>query len=93
MIDNRCAATAPRAGGVSRSLRRPPEAQLSMSRPGMSPAKFIPIGQVSLDVQVLRYSLTVGRIVLAPEFQRVHVEILPVEIDALLADEADQHGQ
>jgi hypothetical protein len=55
---------------------------------GMSPAQFIPKSQVSLDVPVLGESLAVGRIIGAPELERVHIEILAVEIDSLLADKA-----
>ena len=54
----------------------------------MSPAKFIPVGQVVLNVLVLGHSLSVGRIIVSPERERVHVEVLAIETDVLLAEHA-----
>ena len=53
----------------------------------MAAAQFIPIGQIAADVLVLGDPLTVLCIVGPPGAERVDVEILPVQIDALLGDE------
>ena len=53
----------------------------------------VPIGQIALDVQVLGHALAVGRVVAPPEVERVHVEILAVEVDALLASACGPRGR
>ena len=51
-------------------------------------AQFVPVAEVSLDVKVLGDPLPVGPVVCTPIRQRIDVEILAVEIDALRLDEA-----
>ena len=55
---------------------------------GLPLAKRVPVSQVALHVEVLGDALAVGRIVLAPERERIHVEVLAIEIDALFAEHA-----
>src|SRR5271165_4542735 len=56
----------------------------------MSPAKFIPVGQVVLNVLVFGHPLPVGWIIVSPERERGHVEVLAIETDVLLAEHAIQ---
>ena len=53
----------------------------------MAATQFIPIGQVAGDMVVLCDALAVLGVVLLPEAQRVDVEVLAVQVDALLGDE------
>jgi len=50
---------------------------------GPAPQEFVPEGKITRDVPDLGDALTVGGVRVAPMGQRIHVEILPVEIDAL----------
>ena len=53
----------------------------------MMPEQFVPIGEVAGDVLDLGDALAVRGVVGAPEAERVHVEVLAVEVDALLVDQ------
>ena len=50
----------------------------------MPSPQFVPVGQVATHVLVLGDALTVFGIGRVPESQRVHVEVLAIEVDALL---------
>src|SRR5260370_26474572 len=50
---------------------------------GMALAESVPVCQITLDVEILRHSHTIRRLSSSPESKRIHVSILPVEIDAL----------
>ena len=57
-------------------------------------AKLVPVGQITGDVLDLRDPLAVRRVGRAPKSQRVHVEVLAVDIDAFLGQElVDVLGQ
>jgi hypothetical protein len=51
----------------------------------MSATQFIPVSQITLNVEVLRHPLPVGRIRRSPEAEGINVEILTIEIDALVS--------
>ena len=53
----------------------------------MPPPQLVPVGQVAADVLVLRDALAVFGVGRAPEAQRVDVEVLAIEVDALLGQE------
>ncbi len=53
-----------------------------------APAQLAPEAQVAFDIADLGDTLPVRRVVLPPAVQRIDVEILPVEIDALFAQDA-----
>ncbi len=60
----------------------------------MPAEQLVPIGQVAGDVVNLGDALTIGCIVLPPEVERIHVEVLAVKIDTLSSDQlADVVGQ
>ncbi len=62
--------------------------------PGMAAAQLVPVRQVAADVVVLGDPLAVLGVVLPPQVQRVDVEVLAVEVDALRGDElVDVVGQ
>ena len=69
-------------------MRRPPESGDCDDQVRVPLTQGVPIGEVVLHVQVLGQALAVGRVVLPPERQRVHVEVLAVEADALFAQHA-----
>ena len=50
----------------------------------MPPPQFVPISQVAGDVADFRNTLAVGRVVRAPDVQRIEVEILPIQVNSLL---------
>ena len=71
---------------VSRSMRRPPLAQLSIQQAGVPGQQLVPHRVVALDVADLGDPLAVGRIVAAPEAERVDVEVVAVDVHAELVD-------
>lgn len=52
----------------------------------MTPAQFIPVGEITRDVFDLGDALPIRCVLAAPMTERVHVEILAIEIDALLGE-------
>ena len=54
---------------VSRSMRRPPLAQLSMQQSGVPGDHLVPHGIMPFDIADLGHALAVGRIVLPPKRQ------------------------
>jgi hypothetical protein len=55
---------------------------------GVPPPQFVPVRKVAGDVLILGDALAVGRVVGAPVAQGVRVEVLAIEVDALLGDQA-----
>jgi len=53
----------------------------------MPTQQFIPVGQIPRDMLVLCNALAVVRVVAPPVGQRVYIEILSIEIDALARDQ------
>ena len=51
------------------------------------PSQFVPIGKIAGHVLNFRDSLAIFRIVRTPQRQRLKIEILPIGVDALLADD------
>ena len=54
----------------------------------MPSPQFVPIGEMSLDVEIFCNSLPIWRVVAPPVPERIDVEIFAVQINALLRDEA-----
>ena len=52
----------------------------------MTPAQFVPESEVTLDVQVFGHAPAVGGFVGPPIQNRLDVEVLPIEVNALLRD-------
>src|SRR5690242_12652460 len=50
---------------------------------GMALAKSVPVCQITLHIEVFRHPHTIRGIGASPESKWIHVEILPVEVDAL----------
>jgi hypothetical protein len=61
---------------------------------GMTAAQLVPVREVVHDVTDLGDALAVGLVVGSPGIERIHVEVLAVQIDALAVDEPiDMAGQ